>query len=1040
MTSFEVPGYEILEQLPQGGMSAVYKARQLSLNRVVALKTLPPQMISDPADVEQFTFEAQQAAKLKHPGIVQVYDCGEAQGSYYFVMEFISGYSVAEWMKRSSRLPESDALVIAEAVAKALDYAWETARMIHCDIKPDNVMIDGDGTIKVADLGLARTVGKLGDADGPLADFVMGTPNYIAPEQSMGDKSLDCRTDVYSLGAMLYFLVTGQLPFGEFTDTQVMDKQITSQVEDPCDIQPDISCGMATLIEIMMAKDPARRQSDWKAVSKDLAHVKAGYLPVSPLPPDGHSTVKRGHHRSAEIRRLGRPTGRRLPPLRWIALPVLMPLAAVLAYLFLFRARPGTDPQPPPVPSPAEARAQAEQLARITRARERLTLARQWAAQHPGQHAEALARFRRVAQAAEGTRFAPLVDEEIGKVKQAQRAARDRVLQTLRDTAAPHLARSRFARAIAVYRDYDGPFAEQTRKQREAQIAAIHERQEAARKQEEAAQRRVAAKRDAFFLDVAGHILDADVFAARQRLREAKADPELKAHYAAFERAVELAEMAATLDARILASFARQRGDEISVGLRGGAETLFIRSVASTKIHAEKVLRVASGRIQQPVVFGPEDLTTTEKRARLGSDDSPETALLQGILSWQTKAYPSAITHFGKTDPVLAPALVRQAEARRVEEKEKTAARALHLVLRAAGLQVAEHDPDYWLAALREQRFTDEQADFLRSRVAAYRSKYGQTQFGLAAEPVLKALANVPTGRARPRRDDTLMGATDILLFRRAVGALAADAQGNAVKTKFFKQNPDVQRDDVTFTAGADGAIVHVEILSSALRDLGPIAALTGLQQLVCAPRPARRGRGGLRATPLKDLEALRGLPLKIFRCEKCMIGDLAPLAGMPLTMLFLADTYVSDLSPLRGMPLQTLRVNNTYVKDLSALTGMPLRQLNIAKTLVTSLAPLAGMPLSSLNLNDTSISDLSPLHGAPLQNLSLAGSHVVDLAVVGGMPLESLNIRDTGISDLRPLRNAPLRVIWLDEPDAHAKLLAALPKLERVNGRPAPK
>ena len=170
----QIPGFDLIEKLGEGGMAAVWKARQISLDRIVAIKILSSVLSRDKADTERFLKEAQAMAALKHPGIIQVYDANVHDGMYYIVMEFVAGYSVGEWIHRKKRISEGDALLTADYVADALHYAWKTQRMIHCDIKPDNIMIDADGTIKVADLGLAKSIGNSGVRTE--SDDVMGTP------------------------------------------------------------------------------------------------------------------------------------------------------------------------------------------------------------------------------------------------------------------------------------------------------------------------------------------------------------------------------------------------------------------------------------------------------------------------------------------------------------------------------------------------------------------------------------------------------------------------------------------------------------------------------------------------------------------------------------------------------------------------------------------------------------------------------------------------------------------------------------------------
>ncbi|MCA1809991.1 MAG: serine/threonine protein kinase [Lentisphaerae bacterium] len=148
-----IKGYEIIRTLGEGGMGAVYLARQLSLNRLVAVKILPDYLAENPSYVIRFRQEAKAAGKLKHNNMVQIYDAGVESDVFYFVMEYIDGETAGRRVARKGRLDEESTLLIGEAVAVALEYAWDDARLVHRDIKPDNILIDGDGTVKVADLG-----------------------------------------------------------------------------------------------------------------------------------------------------------------------------------------------------------------------------------------------------------------------------------------------------------------------------------------------------------------------------------------------------------------------------------------------------------------------------------------------------------------------------------------------------------------------------------------------------------------------------------------------------------------------------------------------------------------------------------------------------------------------------------------------------------------------------------------------------------------------------------------------------------------------
>jgi tRNA A-37 threonylcarbamoyl transferase component Bud32 len=209
------PQLEILELLGQGGMGAVYKARQRKLDRLVAVKILPPDWGKEPAFAERFAREARTLARLTHPHIVAVHDFGESDGLFYLVMEYIDGANLRHILQEG-RLEPGEALAIIAQICDALQYAHEEG-VVHRDIKPENILLDSKGRVKIADFGLAKLLNR------PRAAFtltgsqqVMGTLDYMAPEQRTRSQEVDHRADIYSLGVVLYEMLTGELPLGRF--------------------------------------------------------------------------------------------------------------------------------------------------------------------------------------------------------------------------------------------------------------------------------------------------------------------------------------------------------------------------------------------------------------------------------------------------------------------------------------------------------------------------------------------------------------------------------------------------------------------------------------------------------------------------------------------------------------------------------------------------------------------------------------------------------------------------------------------------------
>ena len=210
------PQLEIIELLGQGGMGAVYKARQKQLDRFVALKILPPEVGQDAAFAERFTREARSLAKLNHPQIVTIYDFGHTEDAlYYFLMEFVDGTDLRHIIQ-AGELKSEQALVIVPQVCEALHYAHKKG-IVHRDIKPENILLDTEGNIKIADFGLARLLGKeTSSYTLTQSGQRMGTPHYMAPEQIEHPQEVDHRADIYSLGVVFYEMLTGELPIGLF--------------------------------------------------------------------------------------------------------------------------------------------------------------------------------------------------------------------------------------------------------------------------------------------------------------------------------------------------------------------------------------------------------------------------------------------------------------------------------------------------------------------------------------------------------------------------------------------------------------------------------------------------------------------------------------------------------------------------------------------------------------------------------------------------------------------------------------------------------
>jgi serine/threonine-protein kinase len=274
----QIPGYQILKRLGAGAMATVYLAKQVSLDRLVAIKVLPQKFSNNKDFVARFYAEGKAAAKLNHPNIVQAYDVGNSGEYHYFVMEYVEGRTVYDDIVKKGNYSEQDATRIAIETARALDHAHKQG-FIHRDVKPKNIMIAESGRTKLADMGLARAVSDREAAEAE-AGKAYGTPYYISPEQIRGEIDVDARTDIYSLGATMYHMVTGQVPFEGQNPSAVMHKHLKSKLTPPDHVNDKLSSGLSEVIEVCLSKDRKKRYSSSADLLEDLESIQRGEPPM----------------------------------------------------------------------------------------------------------------------------------------------------------------------------------------------------------------------------------------------------------------------------------------------------------------------------------------------------------------------------------------------------------------------------------------------------------------------------------------------------------------------------------------------------------------------------------------------------------------------------------------------------------------------------------------------------------------------------------------------------------------------------------------
>jgi serine/threonine-protein kinase len=334
-----IPGYTILGKIGQGGMGVVYKALQTSVNRTVAIKILSNTATKDKTYVTRFLQEAQSAASLSHKNLIAAIDVGFSNGLYYFVMEFVTGKSCRELLNAKGPFDEKQALNIGHQMTEVLDHIHQH-KMVHRDIKPENILLTAEGQVKLCDLGLAKSTSSI-EQSLTQEGLAVGTPYFMSPEQIRGDKDVDIRADLYSLGATLFFLVAGRPPFAGKSAAETMTMHLNAAVPELRKAAPGTSDDFSAVVQKLMAKDRAQRYQEPQELLDDLRKLREGSAPQHARQ---HAARIHATHRTHVTQRLAARKAKSLGPLIGVGAAT----AAVVLFL-IFRPTSAAAPPPPKV-------------------------------------------------------------------------------------------------------------------------------------------------------------------------------------------------------------------------------------------------------------------------------------------------------------------------------------------------------------------------------------------------------------------------------------------------------------------------------------------------------------------------------------------------------------------------------------------------------------------------------------------------------------------------------------------------------------------
>ncbi len=279
--------YQIEECIGEGGMGVVYRARQLTLDRAVAIKILRKELCTEPENIDRFLREARAVAHLNHLNIIQIFDAGVADHIYFFVMEYVDGENLAQLIQKKGRLEELQSLQILQQAAEGLAFAHSMG-IIHRDVKPENIMLTKNGITKVGDLGLAKWKPNEFDISLSASGMTLGTPYYISPEQIRGWKDIDDRADIYSLGMTLYHLLSGNPAFSKGSANEIMSQHFSKEIPSLQLTVPYLSQPTLNLVTTMTAK---KREKRFQKMS-EVADTIAGILGQKGHPPS--HTMRKG--------------------------------------------------------------------------------------------------------------------------------------------------------------------------------------------------------------------------------------------------------------------------------------------------------------------------------------------------------------------------------------------------------------------------------------------------------------------------------------------------------------------------------------------------------------------------------------------------------------------------------------------------------------------------------------------------------------------------------------------------------------------------
>ena len=1074
--SLVLGNYILMEKIGSGGMGQVFKAHHRRMDRFVAIKLLPPEMTSDTAAIARFEREVKAVARISHPNIVAALDADCANGIHFLVMELVDGSDLSVLVKKHGPFSVRHAVSYILQAAKGLEAAHKKG-IIHRDIKPANLLLDTEGTVKILDLGLARlSVEADASTQAELTNTgtVMGTVDYMAPEQALNSKAADERADIYSLGCSLHYLMTGKSTYG---GDSLMAKLLAHR-DQPV---PSLRSAIADVpeeLEMVFHKMVAKKTQDrYQTVTQLIAELqKCHHNQDQSLAIPAHmNTMPKVDRLSVLIDETILPSTKivvqqssRQPPRnsdrnKFVLGGGIFGVLALLAGIIIsLRTKDGTliveVNQPDAMVQVLDQEGQVEISRKGVNGKVTINV-------DPGKH-----RLKVVKDGftTYGQEFA------IENNGQMQITARLEPLQNQPAMSASEADQKDPTKAVPM-----------------ASAAAVTPSITpliADAKQPLAFQK---PGFDDWVTEVSALPAEQQLEAVSKKLVELNPEFDGKlTHWDGQGSPVIYGGVVIQL------AFATDKVTDISP----------VRALSGlTELHCPGS-SLEQGRLSDLSPLQGLSLTHLNCGLSRVNDLSP----LQGMPLTSLLIYNSSVSDLSPLRGMKMTSL-NCANAGKIADLSPLKGMPLNdivlqatlvsdlspltgMPLQSVNLNNAMFVTDLsplkgmklsilscsWtqvtdLSPLKEMPLTELYTQ--NSHVADYSILKGMPLKVLGLNfrrgrdtELLRSLASLETINEKPAAEfwkqveERQAWIKPITTFRdpgfqtweRDVAALTAEEQVKAVSQKLVELNPGF---DGKVTPQIDAGVVwSLEFVTDQVNDVSPVRAIKGLKKLSCGGSEPGTGKlsdlsplQGLlltnldcRKTEVGDLSPLQGMPLTSFNLQYTPVTDLAPLRGMPLKYLLCDECDISDISPLKGMSLNGLQLGGNNVADLSPLTGMPITFLNLDYTCVTDLSPLQDMPLTQLKLPYGLVKDLTPLTGMKLTLLHIAGTRVTDLSPLTGMPLTNLYLFDaryqkgTNINDHTPLQGLPLRELTLDfEPQRDSELLRSIKTLDVINDKP---